>query len=393
MEKRVRFDRLEDDFDSAPRNDRRKLYLHIGMPKTGSTAIEMFFQDNRNAFRRKGVLYPVTGNIFFAHHAIPLSILDPNSGYGEVKNLIHYLRNEINCFEGDKIVLSSEHFFGASIYDKECYKSFLNWINQSFDVQVIIYFRDQNKLLSSLYCQFVEHSGFKQTYSEMISDQHYQTFPDAERERGMLRDYFDDEQIVLRCFDSKYFVEGDLVKDFLSIIDCSNYGLFFNKKDAPNPSLNKDEAEFCRVINALELNFDGGARFRKVYELFARGKCRKNSHLEDFDDAPHFSNYIAHKFHDNNIKIEKKYLRGDVYFSRPEENECQRVCDHKISSNNFSVYLRYLIDKSDMDYSGFEKAAIYYMGNESLTGSYIKKLLVDVLEETQFARKKMAFLD
>src|ERR1041385_6005831 len=38
-----------------------KLYLHIGTEKTGTTAIQTFFRENRDALIERGVLYPQAG--------------------------------------------------------------------------------------------------------------------------------------------------------------------------------------------------------------------------------------------------------------------------------------------------------------------------------------------
>jgi hypothetical protein len=37
------------------------LYLHIGMPKTGTTAIQNFLTDNAEALKKYGICYPDLG--------------------------------------------------------------------------------------------------------------------------------------------------------------------------------------------------------------------------------------------------------------------------------------------------------------------------------------------
>ena len=38
-----------------------KAYLHIGMPKTGTTAIQCFLRDNREELKKQGFCYPDFG--------------------------------------------------------------------------------------------------------------------------------------------------------------------------------------------------------------------------------------------------------------------------------------------------------------------------------------------
>ena len=40
---------------------KKKLYLHIGMGKTGTTALQHFFWDNRDILAAKGICYPKVG--------------------------------------------------------------------------------------------------------------------------------------------------------------------------------------------------------------------------------------------------------------------------------------------------------------------------------------------
>lgn len=61
-----------------------ELVLHIGMPKTGTTAIQMSFHRARPLLRRQGVFYPDIGVLHHAHHALMPLFLDRADWWGLV---------------------------------------------------------------------------------------------------------------------------------------------------------------------------------------------------------------------------------------------------------------------------------------------------------------------
>jgi len=50
-----------------------ELYIHIGMPKTATSALQRFFTINRDVLKEKGIAYPAIGNME-AHHRLGWSL-------------------------------------------------------------------------------------------------------------------------------------------------------------------------------------------------------------------------------------------------------------------------------------------------------------------------------
>jgi hypothetical protein len=95
-------------------NRNKKCYLHIGAPKTGSTALQYFLYENRRKLAEHGWIYPDVSLRGFGHHDIAL-LLD--GGYPEwalpqersLSELIEELRKSIaDC---SQVILSSENFY------------------------------------------------------------------------------------------------------------------------------------------------------------------------------------------------------------------------------------------------------------------------------------------
>ena len=55
---------------------KKKLYLHIGMGKTGTTALQHFFWENRKALAAHDICYPELGVQSSAHHLLSPHVPD-----------------------------------------------------------------------------------------------------------------------------------------------------------------------------------------------------------------------------------------------------------------------------------------------------------------------------
>jgi hypothetical protein len=90
-------------------NQPTKFYIHCGLHKTGTTALQAFLRQNTEKLRDAGVLYPYAGcpdSCPAGHHNIAWQLSRDrryNRGYGGMDALA----KEIGDFGGD-ILLSSE---------------------------------------------------------------------------------------------------------------------------------------------------------------------------------------------------------------------------------------------------------------------------------------------
>lgn len=369
----TRFNRLEDDF--AINKKKKTVFLHIGMPKTGSTAIQIFSEKNRAHLRKRGVLYPCSGNVFSGHHSLPISMRCTNSEYGRVDYIIHYLRCEIASFTGDTIVLSSEHFYGDDLYENKSYIRFIEWLNKSYELKVVMYFREQNDFLSSLYNQMVKHDGFSQSFSEMVEDNHYRQLSNVMREYNRLSSLILPAQIILRCFKRDYLVNSDVVDDFFSIVGVDISML--EPEVEHNQSLNNDEAQFCRIINALGLNFNQGERFRKYFVILAGGICRDRVDISAINNSKLHCEALTEYFLDSNSSIEKQFLNSVEYFKRPG---LQSSFFGEIPSpENFIVYLNFVFNRSDLTPQEFVSACNSFLSKSSSSCPHDVKRLLEVV--------------
>jgi|GEM_PF-3046470 len=151
-----------------------RLYLHAGLPKTGSSSIQLDLFVNRSELLDQGILYPETGMFgpghhMFAHYGYPnykinylpelynyetddrlvnLNALSEVERQAQFKVLQTELLEEFEKFEGDTAVLSSEAF---SNWEQEQIAEFCDAMKTaSVELQLIFYLRRQDELLDSL---------------------------------------------------------------------------------------------------------------------------------------------------------------------------------------------------------------------------------------------------
>lgn len=99
------------------------IYLHIGMPKTGSTSLQKFLFTNREKLLRQGYLYPVTvagitKKGIRNHNNLVHSIVK-NYSHGDNKvGVWENIKMEINTIKPKNVIISAEDF--------NIYKNFKN---------------------------------------------------------------------------------------------------------------------------------------------------------------------------------------------------------------------------------------------------------------------------
>ena len=137
---------------------RKKLFLHIGTHKTGTTALQTFLMVNKQLLREHGVLMPVSGCIgpYSGHHNIAWELNNDHrfqSDYGTLDDLCAEI-SESDCHT---VVISSEDF--ESLYSiPEALVTLKRRLNDvGCQVEVIIFFRELGGYITSLYAELLKH--------------------------------------------------------------------------------------------------------------------------------------------------------------------------------------------------------------------------------------------
>lgn len=199
------------------------VYLHIGMNKTGSSAIQHYLAKNFAALSLNSVLYPMTGRRGNAHYGLSTLLGFDNTkasasvdskAVSEAKRVFDKEVQHSNC---KNIVVSSEFFVLPRPLDA------VRYFFDDYKVRVVVYVRRHDKWWPSAYNQAVRtvvQPPWGRTFKSYLNF--------FARKRPWVGDYrllldrwaevFGKDNLILRPYESKQNEPG-LAYDFMRAID------------------------------------------------------------------------------------------------------------------------------------------------------------------------------
>ena len=322
-----------------------EVFIHIGMTKTGSTAIQNFLETNHDELKARGVLYPMTG-IFRESRRDSIRTAGHNELITSVwkKNfaLLNNFRTEVHESAARKLLISCENLFHAD----QKVVSALRGIIGEVPVKIIVYLRRQDTWIESYYGESI--SGGNRKYFHTFA-----RFLEEEKERsldylGILENWsevFGAKNIVVRLY------TNEVIEDFCDIIGEQN---MFSRFDTPANKSNisplpKDKLALLREMNKLPFNNRPEGYRKFVHEFvseFGSDKRDKGVRWLDEDSREELLRHYEH----SNQEIAKKYLKGGILFPPCQTdhpaNKCgfapaNPVIDPDDLSRSMQLYFKY----------------------------------------------------
>lgn len=297
----------------------KKLVVHAGSHKTGSTSIQLSLKDIEDQLKRK---------------KIKLFDIDPNGSvnpYGHCNHWVrHYgsgtefdaevlpeLRNELKCIDADTVIFSAEHLFW--INSIENIKSFHNLIHDLFDeITIIFYLRRQDKLLLSHHQQGSKLFGWCEQLYYGSEPKAYPTgdfsaYLDYYSKLRKWASIFGKSSLKVRVFEPESLVGGDAVIDFCSLID-SDLKVVPRKV---NESRSKHQVIVGHILNSLGVSHLDESRI-KLLELI---HCNEKLMPSRKEAEQLYSQYrLSNKYLNEFLNISKNpYIFNEDFNSYPEE--------------------------------------------------------------------------
>lgn len=233
---------------------KKKLYLHIGFNKTGSTTIQRTLAENSEALLQKGVFYP--SNIDAAYQQrwqhVPLAAAVPGCNLHWVlpkkRKTIHRafeeLREAIVAHTFDTLVLSSEGFGETNMGVAK-----LTWLKEKFvdfDIFIVAYIRRQDEYFLSTYQEAIKAGRARKfSFSDFSSLQQLH----FGRRLSAWREVFGRDHVLVRPFSRQHWLGNDLVQDFLATVNINLEPI--SKVKTENESLDFRAVELMRRLNAF----------------------------------------------------------------------------------------------------------------------------------------------
>lgn len=259
----------------------KRCLLHIGAPKTGSTALQKFLATNRERLRALGLDYPHVSLRGFGHHDIAFLVGGgyPDWATPQDRPLGELMRDLAAEVAGSPAVaLSSENFY--LLPNPRGVAQVLEQAGiGAGDVRVIVYVRRQDEAHLSWYNQAVKAQGYAGTIAECIAATHSLWDYAAQLEQWAA--VFGAGSLEVRVYQPPDRPGGDIRRDFLRLAGLAEDGFDFPAENV-NTRINAEILEFQRMVNRLPLSPQQKRGAHK--ELIALTAATAGTGL--FDDRP-----------------------------------------------------------------------------------------------------------
>ena len=278
----------------------KKLFLHIGPPKTGSTTIQEFLHQNKDNLLNCGYLHPQAGipKKLLAHHNLAWLITNTkkaNPDFGTWKEV----HEEIENADVNNVIISAESFGVAKKKHIDILKSEL----QSYEVKIILYLRRQDLRLESLYTQEVKF-GWCSTDILTFFEKKKQIL-DYYRFLEPWKQTFGLENIIVRPLEKTQI--SNICYDILNIIGITNYA-DFREVDNKNIKPGRKALEVLKIANKICQNKPRKQREKFVGKIH---KCSQKKYPEEgkyrllsYSDSSQILDY----YKQSNQAVAKEYL-------------------------------------------------------------------------------------
>jgi len=322
---------------------RVRCILHIGTPKTGSTALQYFLKQNRGQLARSGLVYPESIELGFAQHELAFLTGGgyPDWATGErlpFDVLIGKLRRELDAHpSGSQLVLSSENFYWLS--DPSAVSDMLAALGYAPDtVAIVVYIRRQEDAIESWYNQSVKALGYSGSFEQSIAD--HDDLWDYEYRLGRWASVFGLQQMVVRTYaeEDECF---DVRRDFLELLEVPAPSLSY-PAGRENLRLVRDLLEFQRVINRLPLPTADKRRYHK--QLI---RLSEEAATLGLDDTPLHTqasrNAVRRRYEAGNSAVARTYFDRSDLFPPALEPTCEDVPAPPLSAEKLATIFAWLM--------------------------------------------------
>jgi hypothetical protein len=322
------------------------LYLHIGMPKTGTTALQNFFSINREMLQSHGIHYPLNDVWYMAHHRLGWALnnvqadgyhVDLESPEKEWSNILGENRG--------RTLISTETLSKCTCQSIQKVKGFVS----EYRVKVIIYLRRQDTLVCSQVNQMTKHGSFVwPSSSDIIQANNSQKIIQS------WADVFGKENVIVRPYEKGQFYGDAIFSDFLHYV----FGLkltdeFLLPERDHNPRLHRVALEYKRFLNFLPLPME-----QKRDALEPLHQYSQQLYSQKRDDfsllSPSQCLEMIQQYAESNEKIAREYLGrkdGRLFCDPlPDPNEPWKPYPGLLSKDDIKQISR-LITEGDPEYA------------------------------------------
>ena len=312
------------------------VYLNIGTPKTGTTAIQSFLRENEALLNRLGYCFPELS------HEVGIR------GYKD-RNGHFLICNAGSRYQYDEVIVREKGFRAVErlagkysniiLSDEELWKSagkregLWQLIDEEFrkigcEMKIIVYLRRQDLFIQSLWNQNVKSKYMRRTesFEECMEQNVFRYFPlNYYRHLSRMTKYLKKENIIVRPYEEGQFegAEHSIFSDFFQCIGLALTEEYTRETVRRNPGLRGNFLEIKRIIN-------GVPRYREIEDFMETPLRLANEYKVKNDLHADHSMFASHgqqveflkKYEKSNRKVAEEFLGredGTLFYDQVKE--------------------------------------------------------------------------
>ena len=233
----------------------RRLTLHIGSHKTGTTTLQETFLLNKTLLASRGVGYAHRADTCQLHGY--LSVIDPASlltqGFG-VRDLDRFA-DDLAATQGQEVFGSSENF--SFFFQQAPIDALAKALRSRFDaVQILVYIRRQDRHALSHYQEGARpgRAPEAQLWGHGLAalpppQPHHALYLNYHHRLAMWERAFDGGTVTVRVYDRKLLKNGDIAADVLDVLGISAQGIV--PVPDKNPALGLQQAKVGHLAGEI----------------------------------------------------------------------------------------------------------------------------------------------
>lgn len=321
----------------------KKLYLHIGTPKTGTTAIQSFCYVNRNLLAKDGIQWPVEVETRrFADAALPQSgnidKIFTFKNQSSIKEKAEHLYHMIEPYAVS--LVSCEHIWIEHYRNIPDIIKFLYELNHELEILVIVYLRNQADYFESLYREHIETYDETNCYTEVVEYFLRNKYAVYSPSPGLVKgwnscDYYGLISSIEKALgqNGKLLIgnynnlkNNDIIENFFDMIGITITDEYERNKHWANPSLDAEMLEIKRVINLYKSNYSwqiiNSVFMSDPFRWWLSEEVGKRSSKEFRTSSTYEQRcQIWNYFREDNRKLSKEFFGKDEdLFAPPSED-------------------------------------------------------------------------
>lgn len=310
------------------------VYLCIGTQKTGTTSLQRFMVENKEALAMQGYCYPDLelgmGSIYKNRNGHFLAYIseekdktvrieDNKKRRRDAYKILAELAKKYS-----NIVLSDEIIWYQCNKIKDFWPDMLEeFRNINCEVKVVVYLRRQDEILQSLWNQRLKAiTNVTQNFEKWMQEKRYSWFPlDYFEHLDKIASYVGEENLQVRVFERGQFEgeENSLLTDYLKTLGITLNSEFVRNVQEPNYGLSGNFIELKRIMNGIPeyQRLNNFLRTQMVAASVHQAKQRLEAKVSMFDYEEQKA--FMKNYEEGNCKVAQKFLgREDgILFQEP----------------------------------------------------------------------------